>query len=173
MNRDAAVRTAAIRSPLGKIHLAMCGEKVCALGFSNHWPSLLARLSGHGAWTPESASGSGSLSGHVTRALEAYFAGDLDALSDVPVSLSGTPFQIRIWRQIRKIRPGATATYGEIARRAGVPGAARAAGSATGANPVSLIVPCHRIVGSGGRLTGYAGGIERKRRLLAHEGALL
>ncbi len=173
MKRDAAIHTTEITSPIGTICLALHGEKVCALGFAHQWPALLSRLSGHGAWIPEPVGRPESLLRPVLRALNAYFAGDLDALSSVRVSLSGTPFQIGIWRQIRRIRPGTTVTYGEIARRAGAPGAARAVGQATGANPVSLIVPCHRIVGSGGRPGGYGGGLDRKLRLLAHEGVVL
>jgi len=173
MKTDAAVHTTEIRSPIGTICLALHGGKVCALGFAHQWPSLLARLSRHDAWIPEPTAGPGSQFRPVVQALTAYFDGDLDALSRVPVSLSGTPFQIGIWRHVRRIPPGTTVTYGEVARRIGVPGAARAVGRAVGANPVSLIVPCHRIVACGGRPAGYAGGLDRKLRLLAHEGVVL
>lgn len=106
--------------------------------------------------------------GAVT-ALASYFAGDLAAIDDLAVELRGTPFQQRVWERLRSVRAGTTATYGEIARSIGTPAAVRAVGAANGANPVALIVPCHRIIGSGGQLTGYGGGLEVKRWLLAHE----
>jgi methylated-DNA-[protein]-cysteine S-methyltransferase len=101
--------------------------------------------------------------------LAEYFGGRRSHF-DLPLAASGTPFQQRVWREIARVRFGETITYAELARRAGVPGAARAAGAATGRNPLAIVVPCHRIVGSGGSLTGYAGGLDRKQRLLALEG---
>jgi methylated-DNA-[protein]-cysteine S-methyltransferase len=104
-----------------------------------------------------------------TRAwLAAYFSGRLPRV-DVPLAANGTDFQCAVWRQIGAIPSGETITYAELARRAGYPAAVRAAGAATGRNPISLLIPCHRVVGSNGSLTGYAGGLERKRRLLALE----
>jgi methylated-DNA-[protein]-cysteine S-methyltransferase len=91
---------------------------------------------------------------------------------DLPLAAAGSQFQKRVWREIARIPFGATLTYAELAARAGAPGAARAAGAATGRNPHSIVVACHRVVGSDGSLTGYAGGIERKTRLLRIEGAL-
>lgn len=91
---------------------------------------------------------------------------------DLPLSPEGSTFQKRVWTEIARIPYGETLTYAELATRAGAPGAARAAGAATGRNPLSIIVACHRVVGSDGSLTGYAGGIERKARLLAIEGAM-
>jgi methylated-DNA-[protein]-cysteine S-methyltransferase len=102
------------------------------------------------------------------RWLDSYFSGQEPA-SHPPLSPHGTPFQQRVWREIARIPRGQTITYAELASRAGNPSAVRAAGAATGRNPISLIVPCHRVVGSGGSLTGYAGGLERKRSLLALE----
>jgi methylated-DNA-[protein]-cysteine S-methyltransferase len=90
----------------------------------------------------------------------------------LPLAPQGSEFQRRVWIEIARIPFGETLTYAELAQRAGAPGAARAAGAATGRNPLSIIVPCHRVVGSDGSLTGYAGGIERKERLLRLEGAL-
>jgi methylated-DNA-[protein]-cysteine S-methyltransferase len=105
--------------------------------------------------------------------LRAYLDGDLAALAGAPVEPAcaggGTPFQRRVWAALREIPAGATTTYGALAARLGVPGAARAVGLANGRNPVAIAVPCHRVVGAGGALTGYAGGLERKRWLLAHE----
>ncbi|HEY9473834.1 MAG TPA: methylated-DNA--[protein]-cysteine S-methyltransferase [Mycobacteriales bacterium] len=100
--------------------------------------------------------------------LRAYFAGELTAF-DVPLAPAGTPFQQRVWAALREIPYGRTVTYGELADQIGRPTAARAVGLANGRNPVSIIVPCHRVVGSTGALTGYGGGLESKAWLLDHE----
>jgi methylated-DNA-[protein]-cysteine S-methyltransferase len=92
---------------------------------------------------------------------------------DVPLDLQGTPFQQAVWKALLDVKPGQTSTYGAIAKQVGAPQASRAAGAAIGRNPVAIIVPCHRIVGSDGSLTGFAGGLKRKEALLQHEGALL
>lgn len=105
------------------------------------------------------------------RALAAYLAGDLDAPRDLQVEPGGTPFQRLVWSALRAIPCGRTISYGELARRIGQPAAVRAVGLANGANPVSIVVPCHRVIGADGSLTGYGGGLMRKRWLLAHEGA--
>jgi methylated-DNA-[protein]-cysteine S-methyltransferase len=91
---------------------------------------------------------------------------------DLPLGARGTPFQLRVWQEIARIPFGATITYTQLAARAGAPDAMRAAGAATGRNPLSIVVPCHRVVGADGTLTGYAGGLDRKRRLLELEGVL-
>lgn len=104
-------------------------------------------------------------------ALADYFAGDPKALDTVVVATPGTDFQRQVWAALRTIPVGRTISYGELAARIGRPAAVRAVGLANGANPIGIVVPCHRVVGSNGRLTGYAGGLERKRWLLAHEGA--
>ena len=101
-------------------------------------------------------------------ALDAYFGGDLREF-DLPLEPRGTPFQRLVWEEIARIPFGSTISYGELARRTGRPGAARAVGAAAGANPIPIVVPCHRVVGSGGALTGYAGGLDRKAWLLDHE----
>ncbi len=100
--------------------------------------------------------------------LDAYFAGDLRAF-DVPLAVAGTPFQRAVWAALCEVPYGTTTTYGALAARLGRPAAARAVGAANGRNPISILVPCHRVVGASGALTGYAGGVERKRWLLAHE----
>jgi methylated-DNA-[protein]-cysteine S-methyltransferase len=112
----------------------------------------------------------GDGSGPIVGALRAYLAGELGALDAVPVETGGTAFQRRVWGELRRIRPGTTLSYRQLARRIGRPDAVRAVGLANGANPVSVVVPCHRVVGSDGSLTGYAGGLARKRWLLSHEG---
>lgn len=100
-----------------------------------------------------------------------YFAGERGRF-DLPLAPRGTPFQLRVWREIARVPFGETLSYAELAERAGSPGSARAAGAATGRNPLALVVPCHRIVGANGALTGYAGGLRRKERLLVLEGAI-
>ncbi|MFF1375071.1 methylated-DNA--[protein]-cysteine S-methyltransferase [Streptomyces sp. NPDC058308] len=107
--------------------------------------------------------------GEVISQLAAYFAGELTEF-DVPLKLDGTPFQRTVWRELQQIPYGETRTYGELADNLGKPGASRAVGLANGKNPIGVIVPCHRVIGAGGSLTGYGGGLDRKRRLLAFEG---
>jgi len=109
--------------------------------------------------------------GGLTAAMTAYFEGHLGVIEHLPVETGGTPFQRTVWKALRDIPCGTTVSYSELARRIGRPSAVRAVGLANGANPVAVVVPCHRVVGSDGTLTGYGGGIERKRWLLAHEGA--
>jgi len=103
--------------------------------------------------------------------LKAFFAGDLAAIDSIPVESAGTPFQRAVWKVLRKIPAGKTWTYTQLAARAGRPEAVRAAGAANGLNPISVVVPCHRVIGADGSLTGYGGGLPRKEWLLQHEGA--
>jgi methylated-DNA-[protein]-cysteine S-methyltransferase len=105
----------------------------------------------------------------ATRALRAYFAGELDAISDLPTAANGTAFQRAVWAALRRIPVGRTTSYGALAAEIGQPSAVRAVGLANGANPIAIVVPCHRVIGSNGSLTGYGGGLNRKRWLLAHE----
>ncbi len=107
----------------------------------------------------------------MTAALTGYFAGDLGQLNKIKWRTNGTLFQRKVWRELRKVRAGKTSSYGAFATRLNVPNAARAVGLANGANPVSVVVPCHRLIGADGSLTGYGGGLARKEWLLAHEGA--
>jgi methylated-DNA-[protein]-cysteine S-methyltransferase len=108
--------------------------------------------------------------GGLSAALAAYFAGDLAAIEKLPVSESaGTPFQRSVWRALRGIPCGESRSYGDIAREIGRPSAVRAVGLANGSNPICIVVPCHRVIGSNGKLVGYGGGVERKRWLLTHE----
>ena len=159
------LEVATIESPVGRLAIASHDRRLCALWFGSE-PQVRALLA---RWFPgETASAGRDPAGAVT-ALRAYFAGDLRCLDTVEVELHGTPFQQRVWYQLRKVPAGTTATYAQIARAVGAPNAVRAVGAANGANPVSLIVPCHRIIGSNGSLTGYGGGLDRKRWLLEHE----
>ena len=107
--------------------------------------------------------------GGCCTSLRAYFAGHLDAIETVPAAPVGTPFQRAVWTALRTIPCGSTTSYGALARQLGRPAASRAVGLANGANPVSIVIPCHRVIGANGSLTGYGGGLDRKRWLLAHE----
>jgi methylated-DNA-[protein]-cysteine S-methyltransferase len=156
-----------VQSPIGEILLVVDGEQLCALDYAGYEERMNRLLRGrygefvcHGVRDP---------SGFSTR-LRAYFAGDYAALETIPVNLGGTPFQAEVWQALRAIPPGVVVTYGELARGLGKPTAARAVGITNSLNPVAIVVPCHRVIGATARLTGYAGGLERKRWLLAHEG---
>ena len=105
----------------------------------------------------------------LTEAIARYFAGELHAIDMLPVATAGTPFQREVWSALREIPCGTTTSYGQLAARLGRPAAVRAVGLANGANPIGVVVPCHRVIGANGSLTGYGGGIERKRWLLDHE----
>ena len=107
----------------------------------------------------------------LRQALQAYFAGELSSLEGIACATGGTPFQRTVWAALRDIPPGRTESYASLAARIGRPAAIRAVGLANGANPIGLVVPCHRVIGADGSLTGYGGGVERKSWLLRHEGA--
>ena len=111
--------------------------------------------------------------GGIGDRVRAYFAGVLSALAEVPVRTGGSEFQRTVWQTLREIPAGDTTSYGRVAARLGRPSASRAVGHASGANPIAIAIPCHRVVGASGALTGYAGGLERKRWLLAHEARAL
>lgn len=158
-------------TPIGELVIvADKAGKLRAIDWTDHEPRMLVLLDryfGKGAYTLEPTRDPGGL----TSALASYFRGDLDAIDRLPVEMTGTPFQNSVWRALRKIRHGETISYAELARRIGRPKAVRAAGLANGRNPISIVVPCHRVIGSDGTLTGYGGGLPRKEWLLAHEGA--
>jgi methylated-DNA-[protein]-cysteine S-methyltransferase len=103
------------------------------------------------------------------RALARYFKGDLGAIEKLEVANGGTAFQRKVWKALRAIPAGRTTSYGALAKALGLPQAARAVGLANGANPIAIVVPCHRVIGADGSLTGYGGGMRRKEWLLAHE----
>jgi methylated-DNA-[protein]-cysteine S-methyltransferase len=116
---------------------------------------------------------SGVAASEARRALEAYVAGDLKSLATLAVRTGGTPFQREVWGALRTIPAGETRSYSELAVQLNRPAAVRAVGMANGANPISIVVPCHRVIGADGSLTGYGGGLPRKRWLLEHEGVRL
>ncbi len=155
-------------SPLGTILLVHDGEsRLRALDFEDYAGRMHQLLRLHyGAVTLAQAAAPAALAG----ALAAYFAGAHAALADVRVATGGTPFQRAVWAALRTIPPGTTTTYGALARAIGRPAAFRAVGMANGANPVAIVVPCHRVIGADSGLTGFGGGLHRKRWLLEHEG---
>lgn len=111
----------------------------------------------------------GSAPASVKKALTAYFDGDIEALDEIQVATNGTPFQRKVWKALREIPSGTTMSYGRLATEVGHPSASRAVGAANGANPIGIVVPCHRVIGASGKLTGYAGGLSHKQWLLDHE----
>lgn len=141
-------------------------EAVVALDFSDFEDRLRRLLSRHHGLVILTT---GITPTSIAAELDAYFAGDPSALARIPTAAAGTPFQRKVWTALRAIPPGETRSYGQIAEIIGHPGAARAVGMANGQNPIALIVPCHRVVGASGSLTGYAGGTARKAWLLEHE----
>jgi methylated-DNA-[protein]-cysteine S-methyltransferase len=155
-------------SPIGPLTLAMRGARLCLLHFGADRVSATTALQ---RWYPGTAAATLTGADDVVGRLASYFAGDTTALDGIDVELNGTPFQCRVWEALRSVPAGATASYGDIARRIGAPAAVRAVGAANGANPIAIVVPCHRIIGSSGSLTGYGGGLERKQWLLRHESA--
>lgn len=156
-----------IDTPVGQLLLVVDGDgAVRALDFHDYEPRLRRLLRLHyGAFdlTP------GAAPEPVRAAVAAYFTGDPTALDRLDVQTGGTDFQRSVWAALRAIPPGQTRTYGQLAAAIGRPSAVRAVGLANGSNPVAVIVPCHRVIGANGTLTGYAGGLERKQWLLEHE----
>lgn len=156
-----------IETPLGALSIvANAAGQLCLVGFHEGHVRMERQLRG---LSPESEIRRARDPFGFSASLRAYFAGDLHAIDDLPVAMRGTEFQLRVWNELRKIPCGETWSYGALARRIGNPAAVRAVGLANGANPVGIVVPCHRVIGADGSLTGYGGGMDRKRWLLAHE----
>jgi methylated-DNA-[protein]-cysteine S-methyltransferase len=158
-----------IGSPIGTLLLVWQRDALRALHFDDGSEQALRRLL---RWQ----FGTETLAPHrspdeIRRPIEAYFQGEITAIDEVPVQTKGTHFQQKIWAALRSIPAGNTVSYGELAAQIGRPGASRAVGLANGSNPVAVVVPCHRVIGANGTLTGYGGGLDRKRWLLAHEQA--
>jgi methylated-DNA-[protein]-cysteine S-methyltransferase len=157
-----------VASPIGTILLVSDGEALCTLDFADNEAGTHRALRAQfGSYTLNATANAGGISAKI----EAYFLGDLAVLDGIPVRTGGTAFQREVWAALREIPVGTTTSYGQLAAKLGRPQACRAVGLANGSNPVSIVVPCHRVIGSDGRLTGYGGGIERKQWLLAHEKA--
>jgi O-6-methylguanine DNA methyltransferase len=137
-----------------------------ALDFDDYEPRMDQLLRNHYG---DYSLGKGAAPDSITGALTAYFGGEIAAIVDVPTATGGTPFQREVWTALRAIPPGVTISYGQLAANIGRPAASRAVGAANGANPIGIVVPCHRVIGANGTLTGYGGGIPRKKWLLDHE----
>ena len=155
-----------VESPVGHILLMHDGERLAALDFEDHeerMRSLAARYLENTTFVRTSEPS------HFGQALQAYFKGDIRAIDNLATMSLGTEFQAKCWAALRKIPPGETRSYAQQAVMIGNPKAVRAVGLANGANPIGIVVPCHRVVGANGSLTGYGGGIPRKRWLLEHE----
>lgn len=159
-------------TPVGTVRIAVRGagadETVVACGFADHWDGITATVSPRFAgeeWVEGTS--------EAATALGRYLDGDIGAIDDLPVDAGGSDFQARVWAELRRIPAGTTCSYADIARALGQPTATRAVGTANGRNPVSIVVPCHRVVRADGALGGYGGGLDRKTWLLGHEGANL
>lgn len=155
--------TTTMDSPLGPLVLVSDGRALTAILFGDR--SDAKRVCG-----PTVVKDDAEPFAQARRELAEYFSGRRREF-EVPLAPHGTMFQTRVWEALRRIPHGTTTTYGEVARQIGAPAAVRAVGAANGRNPLAIVVPCHRVVGSDGTLTGYAGGLERKQALLEIEGA--
>lgn len=158
---------ATIESPVGRLTVAARGQLVCLVHFGAPSAAVRSTLA---SWYPDSVIEQAADPGGAVGALRRYFAGDLESLDELEVELNGTAFQKKVWLALRTVKAGSTMSYAQLAREVASPAAVRAVGAANGANPVAVVLPCHRIIGSNGSLTGYGGGLDRKRWLLDHEG---
>jgi methylated-DNA-[protein]-cysteine S-methyltransferase len=160
-----------VPTPIGEFSAAVTSDGLACLIFPGDAPSMLDAW--RQRWMPDGEVVSApSALRRVSDELTAYFEGTLRRFS-LPVAPHGTPFRVRVWQALKDIPYGETRSYGDVARAIGAPRAVRAVGAANGANPVPIILPCHRVIGSNGRLTGYGGGLPLKERLLALEGVHL
>jgi methylated-DNA-[protein]-cysteine S-methyltransferase len=156
-------------TPIGDLLIIADAEgNLRATFWTDHEQDLQRVLRRHHAGSPVELQPEHNPHG-LTDAIACYFAGDLHAIDTLPVMTAGTAFQREVWSALREIPCGTTTSYGQLAARLGRPAAVRAVGLANGANPIGVVVPCHRVIGANGSLTGYGGGIARKRWLLDHE----
>jgi methylated-DNA-[protein]-cysteine S-methyltransferase len=162
-----------VATPIGELLvIADTHGKLRAIDWSDYetrMKSLLDRYYGRNGYTLTPRRDPDGLSAAMRR----YFKGDIGVIASLPVATNGTPFQTGVWRALRRIEDGTAISYAELARRIGKPKSVRATGLANGRNPISIVVPCHRVIGSDGSLTGYGGGLPRKQWLLDHEGVKL
>jgi methylated-DNA-[protein]-cysteine S-methyltransferase len=154
------------RAPFGALAIAARGNVLVAI----HLEGDAERLAQ--TWERRERVERGQLSPALTRAFDAYFNGDIRAIDGLEADPAGTRFQQDVWAELRRIPPGTTISYSQLAERIGRPDAVRAVGTANGANPVPIVIPCHRVIGANGSLVGYGGGLDMKRWLLAHEGLI-
>jgi AraC family transcriptional regulator of adaptative response/methylated-DNA-[protein]-cysteine methyltransferase len=161
--RGETIRYAMLDTPLGQMLVAATPKGICRLTFDEDEAALLRRFPNAKILPADGAMA--SLIGGVLQAIEVP-----SAMPDLPIDVAGTAFQEAVWNELRKIPAGETRSYADIAAAVGQPNATRAVGTANGSNPVAVLVPCHRVIRSDGTLGGYAGGLDRKRKLLAAEG---
>jgi len=155
-------------TPVGPMMALASDEALCALEFSK--PGRMTRLDARLGrfFAPfEIEDGTNAVIARTVEWLDRYFAGERP--EDPPLDMRGAAFELKVWAALRQVPFGQTVSYGEIARKVGAPDASRAVGMANGANPIAIIVPCHRVIGSNGKLTGYGGGLDKKKWLIAHE----
>jgi methylated-DNA-[protein]-cysteine S-methyltransferase len=155
-----------METPIGAIQLVWQPDALVMLSFDENEERLFAHLKRHYGpceLTPREAPAA------IRGPIEAYFQGDIEAIDRIPVKFDGTEFQQLAWNALRTIPAGTTISYSDQAKRIGRPTATRAVGLANGSNPIGIVVPCHRVIGANGSLTGYGGGMDRKRWLLEHE----
>ena len=165
-----AIQIARVETPIGLLTVAARNGRTCLLHFDTTERSARAVLA---RWYPAESIEKVGDPGGAAEILRRYFDGDVNVLDEVEVEMNGTEFQKRVWQALRAVKAGRTSSYAALAKRVGSPAAVRAVGAANGANPVAIIVPCHRVIGADGSLTGYGGGLRRKEWLLRHENARL
>lgn len=154
-----------LNTPIGRLALLVDQDgKLCAAGFVDQHARMERQLASQSAAPAPNPGG-------ITTALKKYFSGELASIQGLPLGATGTPFQTAVWNALIEIPCGQTWSYGQLAKHIGRTSAVRAVGTANGANPIAIVVPCHRVIGADGSLTGYAGGLERKRWLIEHEKA--
>lgn len=156
-------------SPVGDLTLIASADALYTLEFANKTNRLERAVH---RFLPPCNLVPGHVPARFRDAVQHYFAGQIDAVADLPVVMGGSPFQQRVWQTLRQIPAGKVWSYGQLAAAVGNPKGSRAVGLANGANPIAIVVPCHRVIGANGALTGYGGGLPRKQWLLRHEGFL-
>lgn len=161
------LETDVIHSPIGDVIVVVSEGVLLALDFEDYRARMMTllqkRLTNVELHSVKNPAG-------MSQRVEQYFAGELTALANAPMATGGTDFQRQVWNGLRQIVPGSVCTYGELANQIDNPTAVRAVGMANSLNPISIALPCHRVIGANGQLTGYAGGLARKQWLLSHEG---
>lgn len=167
MTFDSTIEHATLDTPIGPLFVAARGGTLVMIDLRADAEGARAQLLRR---FPGAAFERAGDPGVCSAAFQRYFSGELTALDTIPVDPGGTPFQSSVWRALRSIPPGTTTSYGDLARRIGAAHAVRAVGAANGANPIPIVIPCHRVIGANGKLVGYGGGLERKAWLLRHEG---